>query len=113
MKPYQIHEQAVKGPDVAYALRRTAKTLQNIQFGLNNTDESKNIVGHWAIDYEVPTPADTEFVITHGLGYVPVGFHVVNKATPLDVYSSGTAWTTQNIYLKCNVASALVNLFIF
>lgn len=113
MKPFQIHELNATVGRMNYALRRISKVTGNISFGLSNTDASKNIVGYWALNLVTPATANSQFSIAHSLGYVPIGFHVVNKNTSCDLYASGTAWTSSEVFLKCTVASATVNLFIF
>ncbi len=56
---------------------------------------------------------DTEDSVVHTLGKVPQGFRVVNKDKAADVYDSGTAWTKTNIFLKTNVATAILKLEVF
>ena len=57
--------------------------------------------------------SDTEDSVAHTLGKVPQGFRVVNKDKAADVYDSGTAWTKTNIFLKTNVATAILKLEVF
>ena len=64
---------------------------------------------------EVTTDAtpNTEFEIEHGLGFIPVGFIVTQTDKAASVYNGATAWDTEKIYLKCNVASAAIRILIF
>jgi hypothetical protein len=57
--------------------------------------------------------ADSEITVAHTLKRTPTGFIVtyINKAGV--VYVSGTAWTATNIYLKCNVASCAIKVFVW
>lgn len=63
------------------------------------------------IEYTTPSGANTEFAVRHDLGRIPVRVEVVRKDRAADVYdSSPGSWTREVIYLKCNVASAVVLL---
>lgn len=63
---------------------------------------------------DVTTPgADTEFTITHGLGYVPVGFLVIRQDKAGSFYLSTTPATVDKIFLKCNVASVAARIMVF
>jgi hypothetical protein len=63
---------------------------------------------------EVTTPgADVEFSISHGLGFIPLGFLVCRQDKPGITYASSTAWTTENVFLKCNVATTQMRVLIF
>jgi hypothetical protein len=57
--------------------------------------------------------ADSENTVAHTLKRVPIGFLVLNINKAGTVYDSGTAWTTENIYLKCDVVSCAIKLLIF
>ena len=70
-----------------------------------------NIDGAWA-SVLTPNTANTEFSFAHNLNRVPVGFIVVSIDQAGIVYNSTTTWTTTSIYLKCNVASANIVIFI-
>ena len=73
---------------------------------------------HNAIDRrqfaDVTTPgADIEFSVTHGLGFVPMGFLVASQDKAGSFYNSTTAWTTEKIFLKCSAATATLRILIF
>ncbi len=57
--------------------------------------------------------ADTQFAVPHNLSRVPAGFILTKSNKACAIYDSGTAWTGENIYLKCNAANAAVGIFIF
>lgn len=57
--------------------------------------------------------ADTEFSITHHLGRKPTGYIVTKSDKACSVYDSGTTWTTDTIYLKCNVATVAMEIYVF
>lgn len=56
--------------------------------------------------------ADTEFIVTHNLNRIPIGFDVKRTDKACSVYDSGTAWTKTQIFLKCSIATVKMTLFI-
>jgi hypothetical protein len=85
----------------------------NVSYGSAtvNTDLSKNINGCWALVANSGT-ANTTFSVTHELGRIPIGFHVMRNNTAGVVFDSGTAWTATTISLKCSAANATLTLFL-
>lgn len=56
--------------------------------------------------------ADTEFAVTHGLGIKPV-IYIWNIDRNGVVYDSRRAdWTDRQLFLKCSVSNAVVNLLV-
>lgn len=55
---------------------------------------------------------DTEFTVAHDLGRTPTGYIPVTKDKSADLYNT-TAMDANNLYLKCNVASATIKLWVF
>jgi hypothetical protein len=57
--------------------------------------------------------AGSENTVGHGLKRVPTGFIVtsINKAGI--VYLGASAWTSTNIYLKCNAANCAITILVF
>lgn len=87
-----------------------------IRFGPNNTATNigENIQGQF-ITYTTNATPDTQDTIAHKLGSIPIGYIVVSKSKAGDIYqqaTTGTAWTSNNLYLKCTVASVTVTLFL-
>lgn len=87
-----------------------------IRFGANNTvtNKGENILGQF-VTYTTNVTPNTEDIIPHQLGSVPIGYIVVSKDKAGDVYqkaNTGTVWTASSIYLKCSVASVSVTLFL-
>lgn len=65
-------------------------------------------------DVITPGAANTEFVVLHRLGRVPVGFQVVYKDAAVDVYASSLgSWTDRLMYLKANAGSATIKLMVW
>lgn len=52
--------------------------------------------------------ADTEYTVTHNLGYVPDHFLVVSVDKGAVIYKSATAWTSNAAYFKASVANTNV-----
>lgn len=98
-------------------LKNIVLALQGrIRFGPNNStiNKGENVLGQF-ITYTTNGTKDTEDTIAHNLGSIPIGYIVVSKDKAGDIYqraSTGTAWSSSNIYLKCSVASVTVSLFL-
>jgi len=56
--------------------------------------------------------ANTEVVVPHTLGAIPVGRIVISQDKAGSLYSSTTAWTSTNIYVKCDVATVTFKIFL-
>lgn len=57
--------------------------------------------------------ANAENTVVHSLKRVPIGFIMINTNKGTTVYDSGTAWTTENIYVKFGTANCTVKLLVF
>ena len=80
----------------------------------NLTTYSGNMKGQWK-NVTAPGVANTEFAVPHDLGYVPTHYPIINADRACKVYqlpNTGTPWTAQNIYLKCDTANAVLRIFI-
>jgi hypothetical protein len=86
-----------------------------ISFGTGDDGQRNgNVEGEWQ-EFTSHAGADTEFAVAHGLISVPLGYLVVSQdkaGTLYQMHDTGTAWTTTNIYLKCNVASVRFLIFL-
>lgn len=78
-----------------------------------------NIDGTWpgtlAGGYTITTPgvANTEFIVTHNLGRIPVGYDVRSIDAAAHVYDSNkNLWTKTTMRLKCNTATVHLVLFV-
>jgi len=62
----------------------------------------------------VTTPgADVELAVAHDLRRNPTGYLVVGINKPAQIYDSGTTWTADNIYIKCDQNNTTLTLLIF
>lgn len=86
-----------------------------ISFGVGTDGiNGQNISGQFQQFTTSATP-DAENTIAHTVGSIPVGYIVLwqNKAGSLyQGPSTGTAWTSSNVYLKCDVASVTFLIFL-
>lgn len=74
----------------------------------------ENISGQFQQFTTSATP-DAENTIAHTVGSVPVGYIILGQDKAGSLYQlagTGTAWTSSNIYLKCNVASVTFLVFL-
>lgn len=87
-------------------------TFLNADGGVTGGTRSLNIDGVW-VAYVSNAVADTEDTVSHNLLRIPVGFYqgIPNKAGM--AYVSSTAATSTTIYLKANVGTLTVSLFLF
>ncbi len=56
---------------------------------------------------------DTEDTIPHTLKRIPEGVLIIKKDKFADIRLGATAWTSTNIYLKTDVASAALTIVVF
>ena len=82
----------------------------NVSYG-NPTTGADNINGKW-VSVTAPAGANTNFTVTHNLGRIPTGVHVMTKDRACDVYTGSIAATTTQITLRATVGSAVLTLFI-
>ena len=111
MKPKQWHGFTTPTFDtIADWLKNHARVLTNISYGNANGDPSKNII-NWLASGTTPGVANTDFTITHALGYIPttiVGQDTNNGGV---LYRSpATAWTKTTVTLRCTTATAAYNV---
>ena len=94
--------------------QQVAKTINgNISFG-NLTSGSANIAGKWTM-IVTPVASNTDFIVTHNLGYPVAGYLVTTKNAPTDVYTSPSANALPNtqVILRATTASVTITIFLF
>jgi len=83
----------------------------NVRFGDgNNGSGGENINGQWAV-FTTPATPNSEFIIAHEIGAMPVGWLVVAKNKAADLYTGVGKWTDNLAYFKCTVASVNFRIF--
>lgn len=65
------------------------------------------------LSYTSNAVPNTEDTVAHTLKRVPAGFIVVDANKGGIVYRGGTTFTTENIYLKCTVASTALKVLVY
>lgn len=83
-----------------------------LSFGDSNNSISDNIAGTW-VKTTTPAGANTNFTVTHNLGYLPNGWIVAMQDKAASIYLGSIPATLTELTLKCSVASVAVRLFIF
>lgn len=81
----------------------------NISFGDGVSPD--NISGVWAA-VVTPVAPNTDFVITHNLGRLPVGYLVMEKDAACDVYDGTIAADITTITLKATGIGTALRIFI-
>jgi len=99
-------------PQIQVLQNHTRILSGNISFGVNNTDQAKNMLGYHAIGIVTPATANTDFAVPYVLPFLPTRYWVVNISANATIYTGVTPWTKTDIYLRCSVATATVSLFI-
>jgi len=72
-----------------------------------------NVNGQWA-NVTAPVGPNTEFAVSHNLNRIPSFYFFISDRS-CNLYqlpNTGTAWTTNKIFLKCDTASAVLRIFI-
>ena len=83
-----------------------------VRFGSGSDGaRGENISGTFQV-FTSNAVADTEDTIAHEIGAVPIGFIVVNRDKSGVLYDGGTAWTSENMYLKSSVAETTYTIFV-
>lgn len=65
------------------------------------------------VNVQAAGTANIEFTVIHNLNRIPTGFRVANRNNVGNVYSSGTAWTVTQIFLKCDQVNTQFTLEIY
>lgn len=90
-------------------------TQGRVRFGTGTDgDRGENLSGEF-VQFTTSGSANAENTIAHTLGSVPIGYIIIgqNKAASLyQLSDTGTAWTSSNIYLKCDTATVTFNVFL-
>jgi len=116
-----IEDRAVKSSMLALRKDLARAVNGRIDFGSPQGQSAKapgNIDGTWpgtlAGGYMITTPgANVEFTVTHNLGRIPVGYDIKSRDKACSVYDSRkNLWTTTQMFLKCDVTTVQIVLFV-
>lgn len=85
----------------------------NLELGTGtDTELGAHVEGQFHVITTDATPGN-ETTITHNLERAVVGYSVIRRDKAGIIYDGTTAWTTTNIYVKCDVASMTCTLFLY
>lgn len=88
-----------------------------LDFGVSTqTDPGQytgNMSGQW-VNVQSPVTPNTQFSVSHTLGRIPsMYFYNVDQAAIVyQLPNTGSPWTTTKVFLKCNVASVNIRIFL-
>ena len=86
-----------------------------VRFGSGTSgNNGENIAGQF-LSITTNGVANTESTFNHTMGSIPVGYIVIGQdkaGSRYQLSSTGTAWTNNQISLKCSVASVQFKLFL-
>jgi len=80
---------------------------------LNRIGQIESQMPSFPMTVVTPSTVGNIIPVQHGLGRVPLGWSVVYKSGPCDVYDAGLQWTDQYMYLKATTAGVLLQLRIY
>lgn len=111
MRPKNTFINAVPTVDTIISWMKNHRRILsgNVQLGVSNTDQARNISNFMASG-TTPGVANTNFTITHNLGYVPftiLGFDTNNGGV---IFRGTTPWTKTTVTLQCTTATATYNV---
>lgn len=81
----------------------------NLTFG--DGTQIDNINGAW-INTIAPVAPNTDFIVSHNLNRIPVGYWVMLKDRACDVYTGSVPATLTQLTLRATVASAVLRIFV-
>ena len=87
-------------------------SLGRVRFGAaTDGARGENISGEYQVFTSVITNT-AENIISHGMGSVPIGYIIVNQNASGSLYTSGTSWTTSNVYLRSSTTNTQYTIFL-
>ena len=97
-------------------LKNIVLALQGrLRFGTGDDgDRGENLAGEFQLFTSNATP-DTEDTVAHTVGAIPVGRIILYQDKAGSLYqgpTTGTNWTSSNVYFKCDVASVTFLIFL-
>lgn len=101
--------------DVDTDLRNIFNFSTRIRFGDGATGTNgENISGQF-VQFTSDGTGNTEFNVAHTIGSIPVGYLILWQDKAGSLYqgpSTGTAWTSAQVSLKCSVANVTFLIFL-
>ena len=86
-----------------------------VSFGsATSGDKGENLSGEF-VEFTTSATPDAENTISHTMGVIPLGFTILWQDKAGSLYqgpTTGTNWTSSNVYLRCDVASVTFKIFL-
>lgn len=95
------------------AMKRAYELIARVVNGriaFGDTHSNANIDGVWVT--VVSSTPNTDFVVTHNLARVPVGYIVMSKSAACDVYVGSVVGTSTQLTLRATAAGVTLVLFV-
>jgi hypothetical protein len=109
---YPAHTAPIKAQDLKNTYEDIGKVVNGgLEFGSPTNKTAQNLNGVWFTGV-TPVAPNTEFTVPLNLGRIPTGFITFSIDQAGILYRSTTTWTATTAFLKCNVASAHVVIFL-
>ncbi len=86
--------------------------IERVSLGSTSGTKAGNFDGQW-IEFTSNGVPDAENTVAHDLNRVPTGYIPAQRNKAGVLYNGSTAWTSSNIYLKCNIATVIFRIFIW
>jgi hypothetical protein len=111
LRVFNLCSEFNKGIDLGVSTQTNSNPGSNAYTG--------NLNGAWA-NVTAPAGPNTEFAVPHSLTNaqgqpkIPSFYwYIADRAARVyQLPNTGTAWTTTNVYLKCDTASAVLRIFV-
>lgn len=99
---------------LATVLASLATRIANLSLGTGvHGTQMGNLVAQY-LHFLTPAAANQEFGVKHGLKRIPVGYLVTDRDKAAHVYNgSAAAWSSDTLYLKCDVSAVTLTLVVF
>lgn len=97
------------------------KATSNILVGLNkglslgdgtNDDENQNMDIWHSGAILTPGVANTQFTVNHGLGRIPIGYHLYFNDQNGQIYASGV-WSVTQAFFKWSIGVTTIKIYLF
>jgi hypothetical protein len=92
--------------------KQLEEILERTTLGDTSAIKAGNFNGQWITFTSSGTP-DAENTIAHKLDRKPTGYLVGQRDKAGVLYNGTTAWTSTNIYLKCDVATVAFRIMVW
>lgn len=101
--------------------KATTDILQGLNKGISygdgtpgNVSETQNIDGWHSGPVVTPAVANTQFTVNHGLGRLPIGYHLIFGDQNGFLWAANTgAWSATQVFFKFTAGVTTIKVFLF